>query len=134
MQQALKKRLSASVNDIDNGNFLLSFQHLDREQGQSFEHWQMSQKLSEAMHTLWNYCLRPLREQLDGDKFTEYGNFPPSDKTSFYHPRQVPPDANWARIHVDGVHCLIGHIVRNVFYVVFFDENHEFWHSTLKNT
>lgn len=135
MQQVLERKAAATVKTLpDAGNFQISFQHLDREQGQTFAHWQGTAKLSEAMETLRNYSARPLRSQLDGKKFTEYGDFPPDAKTSFTHPAQVPPDASWARIHVDGLHCLIGHLVENTFYLVFFDETHDFWQSTLKHT
>ncbi|AMJ67186.1 hypothetical protein AXW84_18445 [Hymenobacter sp. PAMC 26628] len=135
MQQVAELKASATVESLaEAGNFQISFQHLDREQGQSFGRWQETTKLSEAMETLRNYSARPLRSQLDGKKFTEYGDFPPDAKTKFAHPAQVPPDASWARIHVDGLHCLIGHLVENTFYLVFLDENHEFWISELKHT
>jgi len=89
--------------------------------------------LSEALNTLWNYCCKPIVNQYS-DKFTVYGDFPPSNKTDFFHPKQVPEDAKWARIHVNGLHCLIGHVIYDTFYLVFLDQEHKFWKSVLKNT
>ncbi|QTE36537.1 hypothetical protein J3L18_25965 [Mucilaginibacter gossypii] len=130
--EAIEKKKSVS-DLVDNGLFKISFEHFDREQGQRFEEWQESKMLGEALNTLWNYCFQPLFKQYS-DKFTVYGDFPPSNKTEFSHPKQVPQDAKWARIHVNGLHCLIGHVIYDTFYLVFLDQEHKFWISELKNT
>lgn len=119
-----------SVNDIGRtANFKLSFQYLDTSQkyASSFKDWQRIGLLSRAMETLHGYCCSPLMEQVDGDKFTIYGSFPPKDKTLFEYPQHVPEDANWARIHVNGSAVVVGHIVGDTFYVVFLDKTHKFW-------
>ena len=123
-----KNRLS--ISDVDhNSNFKLSFQYLDTTQkyASSFKDWQKVGLLSRAMDTLHGYCCSPLMEQVDGDKFTIYGSFPPKDKTKFEYPKHVPEDANWARIHINGSSVIIGHIVNDTFYVVFLDKTHKFW-------
>ena len=66
-----------------------------------------------------------LKEQVDGKKFVIYGDFPKHSKFTF--PTYVPPDANWARIHINGLHVLAGHVVKNIFYIVFMDNSHSFW-------
>lgn len=119
-----------SVND--NGafdNFKISFQYLDTSQkyGSSFLDWQKCGLLSTMMETLKGYCCRPLIEQIDGSKFTRYGDFPPSERTKFSYPIGIPEDANWARIHINNLSIVVGHIVSNTFYVVFLDKKHNFY-------
>lgn len=119
-----------SVNDTPRtSNFKVSFQYFDATQkyGSSFKDWQGVGLLSRAMETLYGYCCSPLMEQVDGDKFTIYGSFPPKGKTMFEYPHHVPEDANWARIHINGSAVIIGHIVGDTFYVVFLDKTHKFW-------
>jgi hypothetical protein len=79
------------------------------------------------IETIQGYCCRPLLEQVDGDKFTIYGDFPPKERTRFTPPTFVPEDANWARIHVTGPAVVVGHIIENTFYVVFLDKTHKFY-------
>jgi hypothetical protein len=67
-------------------------------------------------------------------KFAAYESFPPKDKTIYEHPKHVPEDAKWARIHVNGTHILVGHIFKNTFYLTFLDPEHKFWITELKNT
>ena len=123
-------KCKSSVKDADrNANFKLSFQYLDTSQkyASSFKDWQKVGLLSHAMETLCGYCCSPLMKQVDGDKFTIYGSFPPKEKTKFEYPKHVPEDANWARIHINGSSVIIGHIVNDTFYVVFLDKTHKFW-------
>lgn len=110
-------------------NFKVSFQYVDSSQkyASSFRDWQKDGLLSKMLELLQGYCCRPLLEQIDGDKFSTYQGFPPSDKTLFEFPNHVPEDANWARIHINGPAVIIGHIVSNTFYVIFLDKTHKFW-------
>lgn len=120
----------ASVNDDERTtNFKVSFQYLDTTQkyGSSFKDWQQCGLLSKAMDVLQGYCCSPLRSQIDGTKFSVYDSFPSEEKTMFVYPKNVPEDAHWARIHVNGPAVIIGHIVRNTFYVVFLDKTHKFF-------
>ena len=119
-----------SVNDTERtANFKLSFQDLDTTQkfGSGFLDWQNVGLLSHAMETLRGFCFSPLRQQIDGDKFTIYNSFPPEDRTMYDYPKNVPEDAHWARIHVNGPAVMVGHIVNDTFYVVFLDKTHKFW-------
>lgn len=118
----------------DNGDFVLSFKHLDANQGQTLQEWEAGGILAQAIETLKNYCCASLISQCDNKKFTIYGEFPPKKVTEYNHPKHVPEDANWARIHVDGKQCIIGHVNRNVFNVVFLDKEHKFWKSEKKHT
>ncbi|MGM8361633.1 hypothetical protein ACSV4D_06945 [Flavobacterium sp. ARAG 55.4] len=117
-----------SVNDSSE-NFKVSFQFIDTSQkfGSTFKDWQKSGLLAKMLECFSGYCCNQLLQQVDGDKFSIYGNFPPKDKTLFSFPEFVPEDANWARIHITGKVVVIGHIVKDTFYVVFLDKTHKFW-------
>ena len=121
-----KKRV---VEDIHTHNFKVSFQYLDTTQkfGSGFKDWQKDGLLSKAMEVLQGYCCTPLMPQVDGTKFTIYGDFPSPEKTSFVKPPNIPEDANWARIHVTGVAIIAGHVLVDTFYVVFLDKRHKFY-------
>ena len=125
---------TATLEDKEEGRFLLSLKYLDREQGQTLSEWEGSSILAKALETLRGYSSGSLLEGIDNDKFKVYGNFPPKEKTDFYHPKHIPPDARWARIHVNGLICLVGHVERNVFHLVFLDKDHNFWKSDKKHT
>lgn len=134
MINGLSYSTTAKNNEQSNGDFVLSFKHLDPNQGQTLTEWEEDGILAQAMETLKNYCCNSLLSQCGTDKFTIYGGFPPKDVTKYSHPKHVPEDANWARIHVNGKQCIIGHVNRNVFNVVFLDKEHHFWNSEKKHT
>ncbi|RYE90673.1 MAG: hypothetical protein EOO37_02370 [Cytophagaceae bacterium] len=110
--------------DTDFGNFKVSFQYLDNTQkfGSSFRDWQSVGLLSKMLDVFQGMCCRTLPEQVDGSKFTIYGDFPPADRTYFMQPAAVPEDAKWARIHVTGPAIVAGHVVQDTFYIVFLDK------------
>jgi hypothetical protein len=118
----------------EDGLFLLSLKDLDREQGQQLVDWEEEKILARALDAIRGYCCSPLVSQMNTDKFTCYGNFPHDSVTEFRHPAHVPEDALWARIHITGKQCVVGHIVRNVFYIVFLDKDHGFYKSKLRHT
>jgi hypothetical protein len=123
-----------TIKDLEaDANFLISFRHLDNTQGDSLSTWEQNSKLAHAIEVLAAYCHGPLIQQLS-EKFRIYGSFPPPHKTDYKYPKQVPEDANWARIHIDGKQIIAGHVVKNVFYVVFLDPEHRFYISELRNT
>lgn len=134
MEGASESRLASERESGVGEDFVISLKHMDREQGQTFIEWEQDGILAQALDALQGYCCRPLSEQSNSKKFTIYGAFPPSDKTDFQHPKHVPEDAEWARIHLTGERCIIGHVVRNIFYVVFLDKHHRFWISQKKHT
>ena len=125
------KALNKEAVEKFNNNFVISFEYLDRNQGQDFEDWNKEGLLVNMLNTLRDYCMKPLQEN-KGDKFKVYGAFPP--KSKFKHPKHVPKDADWASLHINGKACLAGHVYENIFYVVFLDKKHEFWITKLKHT
>ena len=104
-------------------HIVFSFIHLSQDQGANFKQWNEEGKLIPALERLKEYSGKKI-SQTDS-VFTIYGDFPP--KTKFKHPQ-------WARIHVDGKHIIAGHIVKNIFYVVFLDSDHSFWVTQKKHT
>lgn len=128
-----ESKLSAKNRLATEPCFTISLRHLDMLQGSKMEEWESTQMLAQALHKFRGLCSNPLRAQFS-ETFSVYEGFPPKNKTVYTHPEQVPPDAEWARIHVDGKHCLIGHVINNTFYLVFLDPEHKFWISELKNT
>lgn len=137
-QSLIKETLASkkSKNELaESDTMLISLKHLDRTQGDSLDDWDLLEILSSAIETLVGYSGGSIRSQATTEKFTIYGDFPPSEKTDYTHPLHVPEDAEWARIHVNGKQCIIGHIVPpNTFYLVFLDGDHRFWISEKRNT
>lgn len=86
--------------------------------------------LAKAIERLYEYSQK-LISQTDKE-YAIYEAFP--ENSNFTPPNYAPQDAVWARIHVDGKHVIAGHIVENVFYVVFLDSNHKFWITEKKHT
>ena len=115
-------------------DFLVSFRYLDPTQGQTLCEWEQAGILARGIDVLKNYCCAPLNNQIDGDRFAKYDDFPPKDKTDFIHPKHVPEDASWARIHVNGTQVIAGFVNRNIFNVVFLDREHRFWITEKKHT
>ncbi len=118
-----------SVSDESKtGNFKISLAYFDPEPfyASGFRDWQKGGLLSKALETLQGYCKRPLRQQIDGDKFTVYASYPPPERTKFEYPKHVPEDAEWARIHINGPAVLICHNVGDNIYMVFLDKKHKF--------
>lgn len=126
----------ASISTPKNQNFVVSFEDFDSSQrsGSSFRDWQNDGLLSTMLEVLKGYCCSPLLSNLDGTKFTIYGDFPPPAKTKFKYPTHVSPDAEWGRIHINNTTIIAGHVIHNTFYVVFLDKYHHFYISEKKHT
>ena len=127
--QASSKTATNSQNIEE--DFIVSFKYLDRNQGQSFKQWEETKQLARAMYKLRNYCCSPLKTHI-GNGLEIYGTFP--EKSDFQKPNHVPEDAQWARIHVTGEQVIAGYVNRNIFNVVFLDENHGFYKTEKRNT
>jgi len=123
----------SSKEDLKKDSYLnISFRHIDTEQGASLTEWNETGFLLTAVNRLKDLCCASLQQQLGG-AIVIYGSFP-DNKSDFYHPKHVPEDAQWGRVHIDGTHILAGHFVDSTFYIVFLDNNHAFYKVKLKNT
>lgn len=76
-------------------------------------------------------CEWTIQEAQQHKKLTIYGHWPPKSVCEFRQPRHIAEDVKWAVIRsVGGQKArVVGHVIGNVFYVVFLDKNHVFWKS-----
>jgi hypothetical protein len=111
--------------------FCVSLKHFDGSQGQTFADWEGDQLLSKLLDRWLAHSSKPMLQCFD-KKFHRYREFPRA--SGFHHPKHVPPDAVWASMHIQSKECVGGHIIGNVFYVVFLDRDHKFWLVGKKNT
>ena len=128
-------KLSAAQID-PHEKIVFSFRHFDPAQGQTFGEWAEAGLLVDLLEKFRHYSNSSF-DEAKSDKFKVYGPLTPETWPSgseFKHPNHVPPDAQWACMHVKGMECVIGHRLKNVFCVVFLDRYHKFWPSELKNT
>lgn len=115
---------------------LFSFKDFDKTQippGQTYEDWQTEELLAYALEKFGHIC------QLDRNEAVPsyikiYGDFPIN--SDFTHPKHIANDVKWAVVlNIKGQKGrLAGHIMENVFYVVFLDKDHRFYPSVKKNT
>ncbi|EJG1881361.1 hypothetical protein RAL08_004551 [Vibrio parahaemolyticus] len=142
------------IADSDiNSRCKFNFSYLDINQaGQNFIDWNTtsgSSKLVKLMDKLKEYTRQPLsfwkNEKIGKGKqggkgkrqhcLEIYGDFP--KRSAFKHPPHVPEDVLWGRFRLDNDTRLAGFILPedkesnkndiNTFYVVFLDENHQFY-------
>ncbi|KEQ28311.1 hypothetical protein N180_01365 [Pedobacter antarcticus 4BY] len=109
---------------------VFSFKDIDIGQippGQSYLEWQNQGTLSIMVDKLGQICQYNITEAQQLGMLTVYGNFPP--KSDFKHPKHINEKVNWAVIkNIKGQKGrLAGHIIMNVFYIVFLDMNHKFY-------
>ncbi len=108
-----------------------SFKDFDHTQGQAFSHWEKESLLSKMLDKLKEYSRKSLVEAQKAN-FTVYGSFP--KHSVFKHPKYITDDAVWASMHIQGKECIAGHLIGNIFYVVFLDREHQFWPTEKKHT
>jgi len=139
--ESFKKQ--ASILELSQNFLNFNFGYfIDNDTGQSFLHWQQNETLAPFMEKLKNFSQKTKKE-LKQDKTLEiYHNFPPHNKTDFNLPKSLPENGiDWARLRITGKSRIIGFFItegtteqKNIFYLVYLDENHLFWKSKLKHT
>ena len=129
-----------------------NFSYFDTNQvGQNFIDWNDvsgNSKLNKLMEKMKEFTRQPLSywrnlkigKGKQGGKgkrqhcLEVYGDFP--NNSAFKHPAHVPDDVHWARFRMDCGTRLVGFILpesedqkndTNTFYLVFLDENHQFY-------
>ena len=116
---------------------LISFKDFDVKQippGQNYEDWQ-DKKLLASMFAKFEFiCGLNIVEAKQQGILKIYGDFPIN--TDFKHSQHIAKNVVWAVVmDIKGQKARVaGHIIGNVFYVVFLDKNHRFWISEKKNT
>jgi hypothetical protein len=109
---------------------VFSFKDFDKSQippGQTYEDWQDKGYLAYLLEKLSHISELNMIEAKQQKYITEYGTFP--KQSDFKHPRHIAEDVNWAVIKkIKGQKGRVaGHIIGNVFYIVFLDLDHLFW-------
>ncbi|MGE0089379.1 MAG: hypothetical protein AB7S50_07880 [Bacteroidales bacterium] len=135
--QASYERHSRKLNNIYSQPerfVVFSLKEFDRTQGQSFKDWEKKELLSLLLDKLSSINQLTISQAIQQQIIKVYTKvaFPPN--TVFHHPRHIPDGVKWASIHIQGRECIIGYIEDNIFYIVFLDENHEFWKTNKKHT
>lgn len=111
--------------DIDpTATLAFCFKHFDGVQGQKFEEWEAEKLLSKMLNRFKDYSGTHFL-QCFNHRFKQYKGFPPHSK--FKHPPHVPEDADWYVMHIEGKPCVAGHMLKNIFYIVFLDKDHLFY-------
>lgn len=117
---------SQSFSDLEQEKLALFFDKLKEFSKESLEYW------------------RKQRVGKSGSVFSTYGRFPA--KSAFTQPKHIPHQAEWGRFRLDWASRLCGFTIpksfegklhrgsgktwcSNTFYIVFLDENHQFYKS-----
>jgi hypothetical protein len=111
---------------------LFSFRDFDHTQGQTFQNWHESKLLPILLERIKEFCKFSRTEAMRNQCLKVYGDFP--NNSVFKHPVHIAEDAEWASLHIQGKERIAGHIIGNIFYVVFLDKEHRFWPTEKKHT
>jgi hypothetical protein len=111
---------------------LFSFRDFDHTQGQTFLDWHENKLLHILLERIKEFCKFSRTEAVQNKRLKVYGDFP--HNSVFKYPAYIVEDAEWASWHVQGKERIAGHIIDNVFYVVFLDKEHHFWPVEKKHT
>ena len=125
-RNSLLKGKADLSNPCDEDSLVVfNFKDLDLSQGQKLRDWHEADLLVTMLEKFQHFSDKKVGSCFN-DKFKTYPHFPP--KTEFKFPTTVKnPDAQWWSMHLGNLPCVVGHRVRNVFYVVFLDKLHDFW-------
>lgn len=116
---------------------VFSFKDFDIKQvppGQSYENWQEDKLLAYMLQKFGHICCLNIVEAQQQKVLKIYGDFP--DKTDFKQPQHINDDVDWAVVmDIKGQKGRVaGHIMGNIFYVVFLDQEHRFYITEKKHT
>lgn len=109
---------------------VFSLKDFDKSQippGQTYIDWEKAGHLSYLMQKLEYISQKNIVEAINEGYIKVYGTFPPN--SNFIHPAHIASGVNWAVImNINGQKGRVaGHIINNVFYIVFLDINHLFY-------
>jgi len=106
------------------GNLELEWQH--------FSEWDLDKCTTDLISRLHHICQKTISQAIAERVLAVYGKYPSHSKIS--KPSKFSEDTNWARLTITGKRRICGHIVDNVFHIVFLDKNHEFWPTLKRGT
>jgi hypothetical protein len=104
-------------------------------QGQTFEEWEetgLAAALFERMKFVGQYSVQEALQQQYIKQYTKV-EFPP--ESGFTQPKHIT-GVTWAVMHItnNSKEVVAGYLEDDIFFVVFLDQEHEFWPSAKKNT
>lgn len=118
------RHISFSFKDMDTNQYLK----------ENFENWNSEDLLLKLINKIKDVSKLTRDEATAQNIIKIYGSFPPSDKTEYSVPSYLNEELQWGVLHVQGKEVVAGHMIENIFYIVFLDKEHKFWISTKKNT
>lgn len=123
------------VGDYDK-KIVFSFKDFDDSQAvsQGYSDWQEEKLLSAMLKHFEEICKWSVAEAIRNQKLTIYQQFP--QNSDFKKPKHIADNVKWAAIKdIKGQkQRVIGHMIDNVFYVVFLDKDHKFWITSKRHT
>lgn len=115
---------------------VFSFKDFDDSQkvGQCYSDWQKDELLSAMLEHFGEICKWSVVEAINNGKLGVYEKFPKN--SCFKEPKHIKGCVKWAAIkNIKGQkQRVIGHLIDNVFYVVFLDRDHKFYLTKQKHT
>jgi hypothetical protein len=125
------KKLSEKIEKY----LLFSLKDFDISQGQSFGDWEKDGLLSRAMESLRSHSDKTIPEA-EKNRLKIYksidGSMPGG--SGFKFPVTLKLKPLWASLRFGGSERIIGHMIDNIFHIVFLDKGHEFYPSEKKHT
>ncbi|PSW74292.1 hypothetical protein C9J41_05295 [Photobacterium sp. GB-50] len=134
--KARKENIREERKVLGNRELLtFSFKFLDQTQPKGKEEtitlWEGKGLLKSLINRLKELSVLTREEAFSQKQLKNYGDFPPRDKTDFFHPEHVEKNVAWGVIEgIGGLPRVAGFIQENTFYIVFLDSNHRFWISS----
>jgi hypothetical protein len=102
---------------------------------ESYSSWEKDGRLSQLLERLQAICDCSVISAIQQGFLKRYDSFPLSKDTHFKCPSNFKDREWWVINKISGQKARVaGVMVGNVFYIVFFDKEHKFWISKLKNT
>ncbi|TGN99701.1 hypothetical protein PN36_35005 [Candidatus Thiomargarita nelsonii] len=138
--KAKARKNSSSLAGSSTGCFkspvVFSFRSLDSSQHlkETFECWEKEKLLVKLLNKIRAVSQKTMSEAMIDRIIKIYDSFPPKDKTAYSVPNYLSEELQWASMHLQGKAVIAGHVVENIFYIVFLDREHKFWKSKKKNT
>jgi hypothetical protein len=135
-QRSRNTREERNVKE-DLPKIIFSFKDFDVRQippGQIYADWEEERLLSAFCKKMEDVCKMNIVEAQQQGVLKIYGDFP--TESEFKHSQYIADDVKWAVImDIKGQKGRVaGHLIENVFYVVFLDKDHRFYITKKKRT
>jgi len=113
-----------------------NFSHLDISQGAPLTEWENRGLFTRVVERMKHFGGLKLAQAQD-EGLVKYGvinthsGFPQNSRfrRNNFIEQKVPKDAIWCKFNIGGLPRIVGHMLNDSIYIVFFDLNHDFWPS-----